>query len=281
MKTKLLHTIIIILCAELLISGCAYIDPEPYVSETEKGMVEVFNGADKLWIYPEDNVPVNAISADDFIIDPDGNKVYCGGKFSSAVRGVDVSVHQGEIDWQQVADSGIKFAIIRAGGRSYGEEGELYEDDFFLQNLQGAHDAGLKVGVYFFSQARTAEEAEEEAQFTVDLLGFADIELPVFFDWEHIDGGRANEIDGETMTQCAEAFCETVEDAGFDGGIYFNLDTAYYGYTLARLTDYTFWCASIGDYPFCYYAHELWQYSFEGTVPGISTACDLNMMFIK
>lgn len=278
MKTKLLHIIITILCASLLFTGCAYIHRE---ADPHEGMVEVFNGMSNVWIVPEENVPVNTIREEDFVLDPDGNRVYCGGEYSSVLRGIDVSSHQQEIDWQQVADSGVKFAVIRAGGRYYGGDGDLYEDDFFKRNLRGAIDAGLDVGVYFFSQAINEQEAKEEAEFTLALLEGEELKLPVFIDWERVEGGRAYELDGDTMTSCAEAFCETVEAAGYEAGVYFNLDTGYYGYELARLTDYVFWCSCLGDYPYCYYAHTIWQCSFEGNVPGIYGICDLDMMFIK
>lgn len=278
MKAKLLKIIITVLCAALLLTGCAYIER---AVDPHAGMVEVFNGTSNVWIVPEEGVPQNTIAAEDIITDPDGNLVYCGGEYSSAVRGIDVSSHQQTVDWQQVADSGVKFVILRAGGRYYGGDGDLYEDDFFKINLQGATEAGLDVGVYFFSQAINAEEAKEEAEFTLGLLEGTELALPVFIDWERIDGGRANELDGDTMTDCILSFCETVKASGHEAGVYFNLDTGYYGFELARLTDYTFWCACPGDYPYCYYAHTIWQYSFEGNVPGIYGVCDMNMMFIK
>lgn len=279
MKTKLIHIIVFITCAALCLSGCAYRNTE---AEPHYGMTEVFNGVKNVWIVPEEGVPVNTIGADDFVTDPLGNKVYCGGEFSAVLRGVDISSHQRDIDWKQVADSGIGFAIIRVGGRYYGGDGEIYEDELFRQNIQGAAEAGLAVGVYFFSQAINPDEARQEAEYVLGLLEGTKLQLPVFFDWERIGNsqGRADNIDSETMTQNAITFCETVKAAGYEAGVYFNLDAAYYGYEMAKLTDYTFWCASPGDYPYCYYAHSIWQYSFEGSVPGIYSDCDLDMMFI-
>ncbi len=246
------------------------------------GQVEVYNGGKNVWITPEKNVPVNDITQDDFARDESGALRYVGDAYK--VRyGIDVSSHQGEIDWQQVKESGIDFAILRTGGRYYGGDGELYADERFAQNLQGAKDAGLKVGVYFFSQAISVEEARQEADTVLSQLDGAKLDLPVFVDWERVadPDARANYVGNETPTQCVLAFCERIRSGGYEAGLYFNLDTSYYGYTMSYLTDYTFWCASPGDYPYCYYAHSLWQYSFEGTVPGIDYACDLDMMFIK
>ena len=280
MRKRLIHIIIIALCLTLCLSGCGYIHRE---IDPHAGMVEVFNGAKNIWIVPEEGVPVNTILPEDFVVDPLGNKTYCGGEYANAFRGIDVSSHQRDIDWQQVADSGIRFAIVRVGGRYYGGEGELYSDELYAQNLQGARNAGLDVGVYFFSQAMNPDEAKQEAEYVIGLLEGYELTMPVFFDWERIGGGqgRADNIENEVLTQCAETFCETVEAAGYEAGIYFNLDTSYYGYEMARLTDYTFWCAAPGDYPYCYYAHDIWQYSFEGEVPGIQTSCDLDMIFVR
>ena len=250
-------------------------------SDPHHGMVEVFNGDEYVWIRPQEGVPVNELEKDDFINDAEGNITYTGREYKAS-RGVDVSSYQGDIDWQQVYDSGVRFAIIRAGGMYYGS-GELYTDDNFIKNLEGAKAAGLRVGAYFFSQAITADEAVGEASFVLGLLDGRGLDLPVFFDWERIstDTARTDGLDNETLTACALAFCETIEDAGYDAGVYIYNDTGYYGYDLAQLQDYTLWCAGIGSYPYFYYAHDLWQYSFRGSVPGISTDCDLDMMFEK
>ncbi len=243
------------------------------------GMVEVFNGDDYVWIVPQDGVPLNDMEKDDFVTDPEGNLSYTGGEYRAS-RGVDVSSYQGDIDWQQVYDSGVRFAIIRAGGMYYGS-GELYSDDYFIKNIDEAKAAGLRVGAYFFSQAITAAEAEAEARFVLELLDGRALDLPLFFDWERISGdtARTDGLDNETLTACALAFCRTVEAADYEAGVYIYNDTGYYGYDLAQLGDYTFWCAGVGSYPYFYYAHKIWQYSFRGSVPGINADCDLNMMF--
>lgn len=244
------------------------------------GQVEVFNGEDYIWITPEQGMEINSFKAEDFTTDSDGRPVYTGTEYK-AMTGIDVSQYQGDIDWQQVYDSGVRFAIIRAGGRYYGEKGEMYTDDNFEANLEGAKSAGLKVGVYFFSQATSVEEAQEEARYTLELIGDTKLDMPVFCDWERVadPDARTNAVDGATMTDCAAAFCETIEQAGFKAGVYVYPSTGYYGYELSRLKDYTLWCVSIGSHPFFYYAHTLWQYSYEGTVPSIDAKCDMNMLF--
>ena len=250
-------------------------------SDPHYGMVEVFNGESYVWIVPEEDVPKNTFEKDDFAADPEGNLTYVGGEYKAS-RGVDVSQFQGDIDWQAVYDSGVRFAVLRAGGRYYGS-GELYSDDKFLENLEGARSAGLRVGAYFFSQAISVEEAREEARYVLELIGDRELDLPVFFDWERVvdSDARTHALDNETLTECAVTFCEEMKAAGFGPGVYVYNDTGYHGYDLSRLQDYMLWCAGVGSYPYFYYAHTVWQYSFRGAVPGINGDCDLNMMFEK
>ena len=276
---------IIIAIAALLLTVYAVVQHFNRRAEIENdphyGMVEVFNGESYVWVVPEEDVPKNTLKKDDFATDPDGNITYVGGEYKAS-RGVDVSEYQGDIDWQAVYDSGVRFALLRAGGRYYGS-GELYSDDKFLENLEGARSAGLQVGAYFFSQAISAEEAREEARYVLQLIGERELDLPVFFDWERVedDNARTNALDNETLTECAVTFCEEIKTAGFEPGVYVYNGTGYYGYDLSCLQDYMLWCASVGSYPYFYYAHTVWQYSFRGAVPGINVECDLNMMFTK
>ena len=276
---------IIIAIAALLLTVYAVVQHFNRRAEIENdphyGMVEVFNGESYVWVVPEEDVPKNTLKKDDFATDPDGNITYVGGEYKAS-RGVDVSEYQGDIDWQAVYDSGVRFALLRAGGRYYGS-GELYSDDKFLENLEGARSAGLQVGAYFFSQAISAAEAREEARYVLQLIGERELDLPVFFDWERVEdvNARTNALDNETLTECAVTFCEEIKTAGFEPGVYVYNGTGYYGYDLSCLQDYMLWCASVGSYPYFYYAHTVWQYSFRGAVPGINVECDLNMMFTK
>ena len=283
-KNKPIHIIllaIVIAVLGILVMKSYRMHRLEVTSDPHYGQVRVFNGDTYMWIVPENDVERNPLTADDFALDEDGKPTYVGGEYK-AIRGVDVSQYQGNIDWQAVYDSGIRFAIIRAGGRYYGS-GEIFTDDKFAQNLEGAKNAGLKVGVYFFSQAVSEDEAREEARYTAQLIGDTELELPVFFDWERVSDteSRTYDLGGEALTDCAVAFCEEAELLGFDAGVYIYTETGYYGYTLSRLDDYTVWSSSLGNYPYFYYAHSMWQYSFKGTVDGIDHDCDMDMLFIK
>lgn len=277
--------IIILILAAALLGIYALIElrsnNEQGTGNEHDGLVEVFNGETYVWVQPQSGVELNTLKKEDFAKDAEGNLTYVGGDFI-AERGIDVSSHQGNIDWNAVYDSGVRFAIIRAGGRYY-ESGEIFTDDLFRSNLSGAIAAGLDVGVYFYSQALSEAEAVEEAKTTLSLINGAELQLPIFIDWERGAGekARTNELDGETMTDCAAAFCETVKAAGYDAGVYVYCDTAYYGYRLSRLQDYTIWFAGSGNYPYFRYEHSLWQYSIKGEVPGIDNTCDLDMIFYK
>ena len=141
---------------------------------------------------------------------------YLGCIKADTIPGVDVSYYQGEIDWEKVKASGIEFAIIRLGYRGYGEEGKLAEDKMAYQNIEGALEAGLKVGIYFFSQAITVEEAVEEAEFVLKRIEKYDITMPIVYDWEYIsEEARTAKMDRRTLTECYKAFCEKITEAGY------------------------------------------------------------------
>ncbi len=196
--------------------------------------------------------------------------------------GVDVSSHQQQIDWSQVAAAGVDFAMIRAGYRGYYNP-TLNKDRYFDDNIRGALANGLDVGVYFFSQAVTVEEAREEAYLLLEWLEGYDITYPVVFDWESVDeeSSRTRDTDGQTVTQCALAFCSIIEQAGYLPMTYGSPSKIYAGgIQLEYLQDYPFWLAhyTTGWAPTSYrYHYDMWQYSSNGTVPGIPTRVDLNV----
>ena len=254
--------------------------------ELHIGQVEVNTGVNTAWITPARGVDRFGIPASDFSAGADGSVTYTGTAYR-VLQGIDVSTFQQDIDWQAVADSGIAFAVIRAGYRGYGKGG-IVEDDRFRQNVAGACAAGLRVGLYFFSQAVTPEEAAEEAQWLVDAARDYKIDMPLVFDWENIDQStvaagdtvRTAEMTGEDVTACAVAFCETVTAAGYDAAVYGNRWQGYYDYDFTQLKDYAFWVSAPGTADDFYYAHDFWQYSYDGTVPGISGSVDRDLWFV-
>lgn len=241
------------------------------------GQVLINDGFDDIWITPYPNIPVNSLKPEDFQVSA-GFPVYSGGDFDTKV-GVDVSEHQWEVDWQAAAQV-IDFAYIRLGYRGY-TEGGLFLDPWYEKNITGAAAAGLDTGVYFFSQATNVSEAIEEAKYVIEHLRGFRINMPVIFDWEHVEEeARTDGMSEQAMTECALAFCKTIENAGYDAGVYFNRKLGYHGFDLSRLTDFSFWVSVPGEYPDYYYACEFWQCSFTASVPGISGEADLNMRFI-
>ena len=228
---------------------------------------------------PLEGMPLNPYDKDGFARDEKGRVTYASGG-RRARMGIDVSTHQKEIDWQAVAGDGVEFAILRLGHRGY-SEGGLFLDKTFEQNLRGALDAGLEVGVYFFSQAITPQEAEEEADYVLEALNGQELSFPVAFDWEPISGdeARTDGLDGETVTRCAAAFCKRIEDAGYRPAVYFNRTQGYLRYDLRDLTDYELWLAEYDAVPNFYYHFDLWQYSQTGRVEGIQGDVDLDLAF--
>ena len=228
---------------------------------------------------PIEGMPLNPYDQTAFGLDGKGRVTYeLDGR--KARTGVDVSSHQEDIDWQAVAADGIDFAILRLGRRGY-TEGGLFLDEGFERNLRGALDAGLEVGVYFFSQATTPEEAEEEAAFVLEALDGQELAFPVAFDWENIPGdeARTDGLGGTVMTSCAAAFCKQIEDGGYRPAVYFNQTQGYLRYDLRELTEYDLWLAEYDTVPDFYYHFDLWQYSESGQVDGIEGDVDLDLAF--
>ena len=225
----------------------------------------------------EDPLPPNDYAPDGFD-ERNGFKIYSSDGMIG-VPGIDVSAYQPDIDWTEVKASGIEFAMIRVGYRGYGS-GKLDLDDCFLKHMQGALDAGLDVGVYFFSQALTPEEAVEEAEYVLTWIEGYDITCPVVFDWEEVDApARTDDMNMVMLTSCAEAFCKTVEEAGYEAAVYFNQAYGYQQFNLVSLREYQFWLAEYADVPTFAYDFQMWQYTNEGTVPGINGPVDLNIYF--
>lgn len=235
-----------------------------------------------IWMPVLEGVEKNTYIPELFVADPDtGYMTYSGGE--SYIAGIDVSVYQGDIDWDEVRDAGFEFVMMRCGNRGY-VTGLIAEDANFKRNIEGALDAGLDVGVYFFSQALTLDEALDEAEFVIDLLDGYDITYPVAFDWEVVndpdgDTPRTAYIDPDQLTNNFLVFAERLEAEGYTPVIYSNKKTALWKYDLSKLNGYGVWYAEYNDTPSLPYKWDMWQYSSKGSVPGISGNVDLNICF--
>lgn len=191
--------------------------------------------------------------------------------------GIDVSVHQKDIDWTQVKQAGVDFAIVRVGYRG-STEGGIFADSKGTENIEGALAAGLDVGVYFFSQATSADEAREEARFVLEAIRDYEITYPVFYDWEGVNSNaRTDRVSGAEMTDFAKAFCEEVKNGGYTPGVYFNQSYGYNSFDLYALRDCEFWLAEYSGAQRFAYEVQLWQYDCEAHLPGIETTVDLNL----
>ena len=211
----------------------------------------------------------------------EGKMIYKDDKYSSRL-GVDVSHHQGKIDWEKVKEDGYEFAIIRIGYRGYGTEGTLKLDNRFHENIKDAQRAGLDVGVYFFAQAINEEEALEEAEFVLKHLKGYKLELPVAYDPESIlyDEARTDDVTGEQFTKNAKVFCKRIRKAGYEPMIYSNMLWEAYELDLEKLSDYPIWYADYEPLPQTPYDFVMWQYTSSGTVDGIKGRGELNIQFV-
>ena len=288
MKKRILTIFALFALIVGLLAGCRAGAPEPTptpaptaASDPHEGMVEVTNGSGgTLWVDEAEALSPFGLDRYSFTV-TDGVVSYLGDG-ATLRRGIDVSDHQGEIDWQAVADSGVEFAMIRVGWRGYGK-GTLNEDNRFRQNIEGAQAAGLDVGVYFFSQAVSVLEAAEEAVYTAQLLEGYTLELPVFFDWEFIgtEPARTDDTTTETITAACAEFCGLLRGEGFQVGVYTYIPAVYQHYDLDVFEGLTVWMGDLGTWPEFYYDHDIWQYSITGSVPGIEGDVDLDVMYVR
>lgn len=221
------------------------------------------------------SLTANPLSPSDFTYH--GNYLTC--LAAETTVGIDVSVWQGDINWDIVQAAGMEFAMIRLGYRGT-EGGSLAEDSRVRDNYSGAKAAGMKVGGYFFSQAISVDEAIAEAEFVLELIKDWQIDMPIVYDWEYVDAqARTAHVGARTLTDCTKAFCETIEAAGYEAMIYFNEDQSHKKMYMEELTDYRFWLAKYEEYLEYPYRVDMWQYTCEGRVPGIDGYVDVNLYF--
>lgn len=227
-----------------------------------------------------DGVNKHSLLAENFVVTDDGEMQYVENGEVVSHKGIDVSKYQGDIDWAAVASDGVEYAFVRLGIRGY-ESGKLVLDEYFDKNMQGAKNAGIKTGVYFFTQAITAAEAVEEAEYVLENIAGYDVSYPVVFDVEMIvnGNGRANDLSQEERTDIAIAFCDRIREAGYTPMIYGNVKCFTKLLDMTRLNDYEKWYAFYDDYMYMPYEVGIWQYTEKGRVAGINASVDLNISY--
>lgn len=267
-------------------------EPQPAVTEPPRELVETDPATDgrhtlvshadgtEEWVLINPSLPKHGLDFTRLVCQSGLMKYYEDGKKVSYV-GVDISESQKYIDFVKVKKAGIDFCMIRAGARGYGS-GQLITDEYFDENIKRATDAGLEVGVYFFSQAVSEEEAVEEANRVLEQLGEYKITYPIVFDMELIpnDTSRIESLTRAQKTSIAKAFLDTIAAAGYKGMIYGNKKWLIQEIDLSKLTAYDTWLSQQGDMPDYPYRFGMWQYSFGGSVEGIVGKVNLNISFI-
>ncbi len=192
--------------------------------------------------------------------------------------GIDISRHNGNIDWNAVKASGVDYVIIRCGYRG-SATGVLIEDENFKKNIRNATAAGLKVGIYVFSQAINEVEAVKEASLAVSLAKGYNLTYPIFIDTES-SGGRADKIDVATRTAVVNAFCQTVASAGYQPGIYASKSWFETKLNMGAIGNYKIWLAQYSAAPTYKGRYDMWQYTSKGKISGIKGNVDLNYSYL-
>lgn len=233
---------------------------------------------------PLEGVPFNTLDWGNLELGENNRYTYSENGEIVSKTGIDVSYHQGDIDWERVAADGIDFAMIRIGYRGY-EQGVMHRDELSESYIKGAEAAGIDVGVYFYSQAVSEAEAREEAVFVCELIKEYEIKYPVVFDWELPPDESARTIGTttDTLNKSAAAFCKEVTDRGYKAMLYSNIKMALTKYDMQTLSAYDFWYVEYKDghnppsYP---YELQMWQYASDGRVDGIDGSVDMNISFV-
>lgn len=268
--TALLVVVIIVISAVMLARGPRTSSVE--LLEKDGNTAKVNDMYEGDMTIPYYDIRTSNYNPEDFE-EKNGVVTYAGDSFV----GINVSQKAGEIDWNAVAESGVEFAMIRVGYRG-NDKGRLSLDSNFEANITGAAEAGLPVGVYFYSKAVTDTEAEEEANFVLEQIRPYQMTYPVAIFWEYDrkDSGEVDEksrtvrCNGDQVTGFIQTFLKKIKTVGYKTAFYADKKMGYESLDLSRLTDHDMWYAEYQPAPSFYYDYKMWQYTKDGEVPGIS-----------
>lgn len=242
-------------------------------------LVESPDGSSE-WVLISPYLPKHEYDFTQLVYQSDRMKYFENGNQTS-YEGINISEVQNYVDFVEVKKSGIDFVILRVGARGYGT-GQLILDDYFSDNIKRATDAGLDVGVYFFSQAINVDEAVEEANMVIENLGEYHLSYPVAYDMERIlgDSARTDSLTKTERTNIAKAFLDTMEGAGYMTLLYGNKEWLIKQIDMSKLTAYDVWLSQEADIPDYPYKFTIWQYDRAANVPGVAGYVDLNISFV-
>lgn len=232
------------------------------------------------WVPIDSGLEQNSYDESAFVCQSDFMKYYKDGEVISYL-GVDISEKQGYIDFNKLKKAGIDFCMIRVGARGYGT-GQLFLDDSFTDNMKRATDAGLEVGVYFYSQAITEEEVLEEVMLVLDNIKDFDVTYPVAFQMEYVenDTARVEQISKASKTEFAQIFLGTVKSSGYTPMLYGKKEWLLKKVDLSKLAEYDVWFSQNEKQPDYPYQFSMWQYTNHAVVDGISGSVNLNISLI-
>lgn len=232
------------------------------------------------WVLISPNLPKHSY---DFLnlVNQSGLMKYCPEGTETSFVGADLSESQDYVDFGKVKKAGIDFVILRLGGRGY-STGELFLDDYFVDNERRAAEAGMDVGVYFFSQAISEEEAREEAEFVITNLNEKKITYPVALDMGKVqnDSQRTDSLTKTQRTKIAKTFLSTIKEAGYKPILYGTKNFLIQDIDYSKLTEYDIWLSQETDIPDYPYRFTLWQYTKRASIDGIAGYVNLNLSFV-
>ena len=240
----------------------------------------VYSDGTEEWVQINPYMEKNTYDFTNLVSNDGKMKYYTDGKKISYL-GVDISRYQKDVDFEALKSDGIEFVMIRVGARGY-KTGEIQIDEYFHENIKKASDAGLDIGVYFFSQAVTQEEAIEEAQLVLDNIREYEILYPIAYDMEFIenDTARVETLTRDERTAVAAAFLNHINNAGYTPMLYGDTEWLVKRIDVAKFNASCIWLAEEADIPKYPYRYEMWQYTTQGQVRGINGFVDLNISFV-
>ncbi len=258
------------------------IEKSETIKSDEPKEIQIYDIEEGYMMVPANNAATKHNYNWNNLVNKDGIYKYEDENYTSKL-GIDVSAHQNSIDWEKVKEAGVEFAFLRLGYRGYGSAGNIVIDSRFEENYKNASKQGIKIGVYFFSQAITMDEVKEEADFVLSKLKDKTIDYPVVFDLEKIknDTARTDNLTLEEITDMTVEFCNIIEKNGYVPSVYGNAKTFTTKMQLEKLNSFQKWYADYQEKPLYPYEFSIWQYTETGKINGIKGNVDIDIQFIK